>query len=193
MKRKNAEEFVRIIQFLMSPDEENWTLGISLLSETSFYKNLNKHSTFSVTRVLKYLGNLQTNWDDRDGPWTIKLKEYVQNLLKNPPKPVYSGVTPSSIGIVGTILFQLLWDDDSGRTRNNPIVRNEFYQIYCLNRPKQHSKHNRNFARRKNRKHIYDQGLHYYEQILNSNVNDYYESKFYNSKLIYSNVDYKNL
>jgi len=177
MKRKNAEEFVKIIQFLMSPDEENWILGLSLLSETSFYKNLNKHTVYHVPCIYSKLGNLNASWDYRCGPTDIKLKTYVQNMLETPPKKIWNNLAPPSVGIVGTILFKLLWDDQSKRTRNSSIIWEMFYQSDFTKSPHDKSKHVRNFGRRKFRKFTYDRELNYYEQVLNSPVFNYFDNK----------------
>lgn len=174
MKRKNAEEFVRIIQLLMSKDVESWILGITLFSETSYYKNLNKHTVFRVSSIYHTLGNLPVSWDIHlSRSVSIQLKSYVQELLENPPKPIYSGIAPASVGIIGTILFRLLWDDNSDRTRNSAIVREVFYQIKLKSEHNQLSKHNRNLNRRLDRKYTHDRELYYYEQALTSNVFNY--------------------
>lgn len=191
MKRKNAEEFVKIIQLLMSKDEESWILGITLFSETSFYKNLNKHTVFRLPAVYHTLGNLNASWDHRSGSMNIRLKSYIQELLEYPPKKTYSGNAPVSVGVIGTILFRLLWDEDSNRTRNSTIIKEVFYQSKFDIDHSTITKHKRNFRRRKDRKYTYDRELHYYEQALKTPILDYYNMKIYNLDNIYNNYSNK--
>lgn len=167
MKRKNAEEFVKIIQLLMSSDEENWILGITLFSETSFYKNLNKHAIFYLPCVYEKLGVVTAPWSYRGYSFEICLKSHVQDLLKVPPEQTY-GRPPQSVGILGNILFKLLRGDYNVRTKNNVIINNEFYRYSPDNTCSDVTKHNRNFRRKKNRR--YDRELDYYERALNSNI-----------------------
>lgn len=179
MKRKNAEEFVKIIQLLMSKDEESWILGITLFSETSYYKNLNKHKVIH-TSIFHKLGYLTPYWERSSRSFDIKFKSYIQELLENPPKKTYSGNAPVSVGIVGTILFKLL-SEGSLRTTNSTIIDAEFYRKSSEISHFTVTKHNRNFRRKKDRKYTYDRELYYYEQALKAPLLDYYNNKIYNS------------
>lgn len=48
MKDKHAKELLKIVPMLISSDDESVILGICLLKEHPFFKNISKHTNFAV-------------------------------------------------------------------------------------------------------------------------------------------------